>query len=191
MPDLHQQKATTHPYFKQISRVFYDYRLADYNLRYYAVLLERAEGKNRTTQIIAGILTVVAVAMLTIPAALSDEKVIPLIHRINPIAAGLSALAFVVTVLLPLFGLDKAIDDYRVRHHAWQFAKNQIEAALRSLIQRAQSDCDAGWMTTFAETAFASASNLLQVGKDDPKLAKRLRDEVESTYPPNYPWIAF
>ena len=48
----------THPYLEEISRLFYNYRLAQFNRRYYTVLLERARTRNLWTQVSIGVFTV-------------------------------------------------------------------------------------------------------------------------------------
>jgi len=185
-----QPPAGAHSYLDRIAPVFYSYRLADFNRRYYAVFLERAERKNFMAQVAIAVLTAIAFCSLAIPSALSDEVIISWVHRINPIAAVVSALAFFASVIAPLFKWDKAIDDFTVRVHAWEFARNQIESALRFLIHDAKSERDAELQVSFADAAFRIANSLPQVGQDEQELSDRIKEEVEKAYPPDYPWRA-
>jgi hypothetical protein len=183
-------QAQTHPYFDRIAPVFYNYRLTDFNRRYHIVFLERARRKSLCAQIIIGALGVIAVAILSFPAALSDEAVLPWVHRVNPVAAVLSVLAFIAAVIVPMFGWDKEIDDFTTHVHAWHFAENQIEAALRFLIHDAKNDRDAELGVWSANTAFGTATSLPQVGQREPALSKTIKDAVEKAIPPDYPWVA-
>jgi hypothetical protein len=180
-----------HPYFDEIKPVFYNYRLADYNRRYHAFFLEQAKRKNARVQIVSGVMTGVAVVLLSLPAAVPDETVLAWVHRLNPIAALLSALAFLITFVAPMFGWDKEIDDYTVRIHAWQFAESQIETALRFLIHEARSARDAELQVRSANSAFTVAGSLPQVGQDDPEVSVKIKQDVENAIPPDYLWIAF
>ena len=88
-----------HPFLDEIGRVFYNYRLAQFNRRYYAALLDRAKRKSLFTQLSIGIFTVTAAALFGLSPSFPA-----LVNAFGRIAAVLSALAFVASVVAPVFG---------------------------------------------------------------------------------------
>jgi hypothetical protein len=180
----------THPYFEEIGRLFYNYRLAQFNRRYYTVLLERAKKRNLWTQVAIGVLTAVAVVLFTIPPSLSGDTAKWVMDRLNPIAAVFSALAFVANVVAPVFGWNQTIDEITARIHAWHYAERQLESALRFLHHSAQTKREADLQVQFADEAFGIANNYPDIGKQDMKLSTAIRLEVEKAIPADYVWTA-
>lgn len=180
----------THPYFDQISRVFYNYRLAEFNRRYHLEFLDRTKRKIRNLQIAILVVSAIATLSLGIPAALADESIVTWVHRINPIAAGLSLIAFLASLVMPQFGWDQDVEDFTLRVHAWHFAKNQIESAIRFLIHDARSDRDAELEVRFADETYTSANSYPPVRSQEEGLSWKIRKEVEEAIPPDYPWVA-
>jgi hypothetical protein len=180
----------THPFFEEIGRLFYNYRLAQFNRRYYTVLLERAKTKNLWAQVAIGVLTAVAVVLFSIPPSLSGDKAKWAMDLFNPLAAVLSALAFVANVVAPVFGWNQTIDEITVRIHAWHYAERQLESGLRFLRHSAESKREADLQVQFADEAFGIANNYPDIGKQDMELSKAVRLEVEKATPPDYVWTA-
>lgn len=175
----------THPYFEEIERLFYNYRLAQLNRRYYTVLLARKKRWNLWTQVLIGLLAAAAAALISL--ALAFHKASDLLAKC---AAVSSAIAFVLSVAAPVFGWNQSIDEYTTRVHAWHYAERQIESALRFLRHSAQSKRDAELQVQFADAAFHTADNYPDTGKQDMKLTKNIRLEVEKAIPPDYVWRA-
>lgn len=182
--------AATDPYLAEIRQVFYNFQIAHFNERVYAEFLDRAERKYRWTQVTIAVLTVIAAAGFMIPVALDDSQMILWVHRLNFIAAVLSFIAFVASVIAPLFGWEKTIDELTLRVDAWHFAENQLEPAVRFLRHNAKGKRDAEVAVQFANSAYAQANNLPQVGKEEKELFERIKKEVEAAFPPDYPWTA-
>ncbi len=175
----------THPYFEEIGRLFYNYRLAQLNRRYYTVLLARKKTLNLWTQVFIGLLSATAAALVSL--ALAFHQLADLLARG---AAVCSAIAFVLSVAAPVFGWNQSIDDYTTRIHAWHYAERQLESALRFLRHSAQSKREADLQVQFADAAFRTADNFPDTGKQDMKLTKDIRIEVEKAIPPDYVWTA-
>jgi hypothetical protein len=174
-----------HPYLDQIGRVFYNYRIAELNRRYYSVLLDRAQRRNLIAQLAIGVFTVIAAALFSLMPSFPA-----LATRFGQIAAILSALAFVASVVAPVFGWNQKIDQLTSRIHAWHYAERQLESALRFLHHSAQSKREAELQVQFADEAFGIANNLADLGKQDMKLTQKIREEVEKAIPPDYVWTA-
>jgi len=175
----------THPYFEEIGRLFYNYRLAQFNRRYYTVLLERAKKKNLWTQVFIGICVVSAAALFSLTAAFPSLGSV-----VGKIAAVLSALSFVASVVTTLFGWVQTIDNITARVHAWHYAERQLESGLRFLHYHAQSKREAELQVQFADEAFHSADNIPDDGRQDMELSKEIQSEVNKAIPPDYVWTA-
>jgi ferritin-like metal-binding protein YciE len=96
----------------------------------------------------------------------------------------------VLSVAAPVFGWTQSIDEYTTRIHAWHYAERQIESGLRFLRHSAQSKRNADLQVQFADEAYRTADNLPDSGKQDMKLTKALRLEIENAIPPDYVWTA-
>lgn len=174
-----------HPFLDQIGRVFYNYRLAQFNRRYYDALLDRAKRKNRCTQLAIVTFTVTAAALFGLSPSFPA-----LVNAFSRIAAVLSALAFVASLVAPVLGWNKRVDEITTRIHAWQYAERELESVLRFLHHTAQTKREAELNVQFADEAFAIAANYPDAGKPDKKLVQKIREEVEVAIPPDYVWRA-
>lgn len=175
----------THPFFEEIDRLFYNYRLAQLNRRYYTVLLARIKSLNLWTQVFIGLLSAAAAALISLALAFHNSTDV-----LAKGAAVSSAIAFVLSVAAPVFGWNESIDDFTTRIHAWHYAERQLESALRFLRHSAQTKRDAELQVQFADEAFGVANNYPDTGRQDMKLTKELRLEVEKAIPANYVWTA-
>ena len=175
----------THPYFEEIERLFYNYRLAQLNRRYYTVLLGRKKSWNLWTQVFIGLLSAAAAALISLALAFHQAA-----DPLAKWAAVSSAIAFVLSVAAPVFGWNQSIDEYTTRIHAWHYAERQIESALRFLRHSAQSKREAELQVQFADAAFQTADNYPDTGKQDMDLTKAIRLEVERAIPQDYVWKA-
>ncbi|MGD0546244.1 MAG: hypothetical protein ABR991_00255 [Terracidiphilus sp.] len=175
----------THPYFEEIGRLFYNYRLAQFNRRYYTVLLARKKSWNLLTEVLIGLLSAAAASLISMALAFHQST-----DLLAWCAAVSSAIAFVLSVAAPVFGWNQSIDDYTTRIHTWHYAERQIESALRFLRHTAQSKREADLQVQFADEAYRTADNVPDTGKQDMKLTKIIREEVERAIPPDYVWFA-
>lgn len=175
----------THPYFEEIGRLFYNYRLAQLNRRYYTVLLAHKKNWNLWTQILIGLFSATAATLISLALAFHQST-----DLLSKWAAVTSAIAFVLSVAAPIFGWNQSIDEFTTRIHAWHYAERQIESALRFLRHSAQSKREADLQVQFADTAFRTADNYPDTGKQDMELTKAIRLEVEKAIPPDYVWTA-
>lgn len=175
----------THPYFEEIDSLFYNYRLAQLNRRYYTILLTRKKSWNLWTQVFIGLLSATAAALISLALAFHQST-----DLLAKWAAISSAVAFVLSVAAPVFGWNQSIDEYTTRIHAWHYAERQIESALRFLRHSAQSKREADLQVLFADAAFRTADNYPDTGKQDMKLTKAIRLEIEQAIPPDYVWTA-
>jgi hypothetical protein len=175
----------THQFFEEIDRLFYNYRLAQLNRRYCTVLLARIKSLNLWTQVFIGLLSATAAAMISLALAFHQ-----LTDLLSKLAAVSSAIAFILSVAAPVFGWNQSIDDFTTRIHAWHYAERQLESALRFLRHSAQTKRDADLQVQFADEAFGVANNYPDTGKQDMKLTKTIREEVEKAIPQDYVWKA-
>jgi hypothetical protein len=180
-----QAESIRHPYFEEIDRLFYSYRLAQINRRYYTVLLERAKTRNLWTQVLIGIFAVTAAALFSLMPSFPSYAA-----ALGQSAAVLSALAFVASVVAPVFGWNQTVDEITARVHAWHYAERQIESVLRFLRHTAESKKEAAVVVQFADEAYRTADNLPDTGRQDMDLTKSIRLEVEKAIPPDYVWRA-
>ena len=82
-----------HPYFEEIDSLFYNYRLAQLNRRYYTVLLARKRCWNLWTQVFIGLLSATAAALIGLTLAFH-----PSTDLLAKWAAVSSAIAFILSV---------------------------------------------------------------------------------------------
>lgn len=165
--------------------MFYNYRLAQLNRRYYAALLARKRVLNLWTQVLTSLLSATAASLVTLALAFPHST-----GLLAKEAAVCSAVAFVLSVAASVFGWNQSIDEYTTKIHAWHYAERQIEFALRFLRHSAQSKRDAELQVQFADEAFRIADNIPDTGKQDMDLTKKIRLEVEKAIPPDYVWTA-
>jgi hypothetical protein len=175
----------THPYFEEIGRLFYNYRLAQFNRRYYTVLLARKKNWNLCIQVLIGLLSATSASLISMALTFHHSA-----DLLAWCAAVSSAITFVLSVAAPVFGWNQSIDEYTTRIHAWHYAERQIESALRFLSHSAQNKREAHLQVQFADEAFRTADNLPDTGKQDMELTKAIRLEVEKAIPPDYVWTA-
>lgn len=178
-------QAVPHPYFDEISLLFYNYRLAHFNRLYLTAQLERVRRKNLWSQVSISVFTGVAVALFSLSP--SFPQLGPVFGQV---AAVLSALAFLASIVAPIFGWNRTIDEFTARIQAWQIAGHHLESALRFLHHTAGSKHDAELQVKFADEAYRTANNLPETDKLDLTLAKEIRLQVENAIPPGYVWTA-
>ena len=175
----------THPFFEEIDQLFYNYRLAQLNRRYYTVLLARKKRLNAWIQVLIGLLSAAAASLIGLALAFHHST-----DLLAKWAAVSSSIAFVFSVAAPVFGWNQSIDDFTTRIHAWHYAERQLESSLRFLRHSAQTKRDAELQVQFADEAFGVANNYPDTGKQDMKLTKSIHEEVEKAIPQDYVWKA-
>src|SRR6266446_447814 len=116
------QAASPRPqYFQELRTLFYLFRMAELNRRYYCDRLGTFELLDRILQ---GVIALAAAASFGLLAFAAFTEV-------KTIAAILSLLAFLVSAVIPWVGLSRAIENARTRTIVWAGASQQIESAMR------------------------------------------------------------
>jgi hypothetical protein len=171
-------------YFKDIEHLFYNYRLAYFNRRYYTVLLSRKKKLELLYQLFFTLSAALAlIALSLIPPKLSLWR-----DEITLGASCLTGLSFILSIALAIMGWSQSISDLTSRIYAWHRAERQILAAIRFIIHIAESKRDADLQVQFADGAFFAADDLPDSDKEDKKLERAILDEVGKSIPPDYVW---
>ncbi len=174
--------STRHDHTDELSRLFYSFRLAHLNRRYYSERLARLKKLEFYFQLIVAVTTASSFALLLF----SDFR------YVRMLAAGLAAIAFIVSTVLPSFGFSRKVEDFTNKVCAFHYAAQQIEGALR-FVKNAQPDEDGevtGWVHS-AEEAYHQAAALPDTEVEDRKLVKKIEDEINEAFPSSYVWTAF
>jgi hypothetical protein len=165
----------------ELARLFYSFRMAHLNRRYYS---ERASGLRRWDKIFQVIISVATAASFAVLAFADFEDV-------KFVAAAFAVIAFLASIAVPIFGLNRKIDEASARASAFHYAAQQLESALRFVKNSDGSDGEvAGWVHS-AEEAYHQAAALPDTDSEDRELVKKLEDEINKSFPPNYVWTAY
>jgi len=164
-----------------LARLFYSFRLSHLNQRYYAMRLTRLKRWNSLLSIVVMIATAASFALLTFAS----------FHGVTTVAAIIAVVGFLASVVVPLLGLERKIDDASSRTCAFHYAAQQLESALRFVRNSEQNDGEMlGW-TAAAEAAYYQAAALPDTEAEDRKLVKKVEGEINEAFPPSYVWLAF
>jgi hypothetical protein len=176
-----------HPYSEELSRLFYSFRMAQLNRRYYSERFHQLRLWDKAFQAFIALSTAASFALL----AFTDFS------HVKLLAAILSVIAFMIATVVPALGLTRNIDNISARTYAWHYATQQIENALRRVKNAAdpaghsqQPGEVRGWVES-AEEAYHQAAATPDTDHEDRKLLKRVEDEINTSFPPEYVWTAF
>lgn len=165
----------------ELSRLFYSFRMAHLNRRYYSERLKSLKRWDTFFRVVVAVATAASFALLSF-ADFSGVK---------SVAAILAVVAFLASVVVPGIRLDRKIDDASARICAFHYAGQQLESALRFVKNSTGKEGEiAGWVNS-AEEAYHQASALPDTEVEDRKLVKKVEDEINETFPSNYVWTAF
>jgi hypothetical protein len=166
---------------EMLSGLFYDFRLAHLNRKYYSERLACL----KLADTVLSILVMVATASSFSILALGN------IPHSTIIAATLSVAAFLIAVAIPILGLGRKIEDLSNRSCAFHYAAQQLEMAIRFIKTAEDKDGEVlGWFSS-AREAYRLAGALPDTDAEDQKLIKKVEDEINRSYPANYVWTAF
>jgi hypothetical protein len=163
-----------------LARLFYEFRVAQLNQRYYTKRLSRYQVWDKIFQITVGAVTATSFALLLF-SDFTHTKII---------VAILSAVAFVFSVAVPSFGLSRNIEEAKQRSISWHYAGLQLENALRFIKNSQREDGEINGLVMAAENAYHLAAALPDAEADDKKLIQKLEGEINESFPPDYVWKA-
>ena len=166
---------------EELSRLFYSFRMAHLNRRYYSERLARLKTWDTVFSVIVTVSTAASFALLSF-ADFSHVKLV---------AAILAVIAFLASVAVPGLRLGRKIDDASARTCAFHYAAQQLESALRFVKNSGEKNGEiAGWVNS-AEEAYHQAMAMPDTEVEDRKLVKKVEDEINESFPPSYVWTAF
>ena len=166
---------------ERLSRLFYDFRLAQLNCKYYSRRLSFLKRIDHSLSIIVIVATAASFGVLAFDGAIPHPKVI---------AATLSVLAFLISVAMPIFGLGAKIENVSSRACAFHYAAQQLEGAIKFIKTTESTNGEVlGWSNA-AKAAYMQASALPDTDAEDRRLVKKVEDEINCAYPANYVWTA-
>src|ERR1051326_2653500 len=108
-------------YFVELRALFYLFRIAELNCRYYNCKLASLERKDKLFQAVIALAAAASFGLL----AFAEFK------EVKAIAAGLSLVAFLISAVIPWIGISRKMDDARTKSTVWAGASQQIESAMR------------------------------------------------------------
>ena len=166
---------------EELSRLFYSFRMAHLNRRYYSERLAKLKQFATAFSIVVTVSTAASFALLSF-ADFSGVKIV---------AAILAVIAFLASVAAPGLRLERKIEDASARTCAFHYAAQQLESALRFVKNSHGQDGEVtGWVNS-AEEAYHQAAALPDTEVEDRKLIKKVEDEINESFPSNYVWTAF
>ncbi|HZB88659.1 MAG TPA: hypothetical protein VE291_08395 [Terracidiphilus sp.] len=173
-----------HPYIQQIEHLFYNYRLAYFNRRYYTVLLGRKRRFDLANQLFFTLSTAIAmVALSLIPPALTAWR-----EQITIGASCIAGLSFLLSIALAIMGWSQSISDLHSRVNAWHRAERLVLSGIRFILHTAESMRDAELQVQFADSAYFAADDLPDADRENKKLELAILREIEISIPPDYVW---
>ena len=170
-----------HGYADQLSRLFYSFRLAHFNHRYYCERLGKLRRLDNIFQITITVATAASFALLSF----ADFP------HVKAVAAVLAIIAFLFSVASPVLSLNRKMDDTSARACAFHYAAQQLENALRFVKNSQGRDEEiSGWIQS-AEEAYHQSSALPDTDVQDQPLLRKVEDEINESFPSSYVWTAF
>ena len=167
-------------YFKELRSLFYLFRMAELNCRYYCCQLDSLESRDKFFQAVVALAAAASFGLL----AFAEFK------NVKAIAAGLSLLAFLVSAVVPWIGLTRKIEDAKTKSIVWAGASQQLEGAMRFIRYANNVDGEVSGWTKSSEEAYKRAASTLPAEKENRKLVQKIEAEVRESFPPNYVWVA-
>ncbi len=165
----------------ELARLFYSFRMAHLNRRYYSERLKTLKKWDTGFSIVVTLTTATSFALLSF-ADFSGVKTV---------AAIFAVIAFLASVSVPGLRLDRRIDDASTRICAFHYAAQQLESAIRFVKNSDGKEGEiAGWVNS-AEEAYHQAAALPDTEAEDRKLIKKVEEEINESFPSNYVWTAF
>lgn len=166
----------------ELSRLFYSFRMAQLNRRYYSERIKSLKRWEKFFRVVVAVGTAASFALL----AFADFS------GVKTVAAICAVIAFMASAaVVPGLQLDRKIDDASARICAFHYAGQQLETALRFIKNSTGKEGEiAGWVHS-AEEAYHQASALPDTEVEDRKLVKKVEDEINESFPSNYVWTAF
>ncbi|MGH9499496.1 MAG: hypothetical protein ACRD3L_10170 [Terriglobales bacterium] len=167
--------------YAELSRLFYTFRLAHFNRKYYCERLEKLKFWDKAFQITITVSTAASFALLSF----ADFP------HVKTIAAIFAIVAFLFSVASPGLNLNRKIDETSARVWAFHYAAQQLENALRFVKNSGRADGEStGWIQS-AEDAYHQAAALPDTDIEDQELLKKVEDEINQSFPSSYVWTAF
>ena len=167
-------------YFRELRSLFYLFRMAELNCRYYCSKLDDLEILDKVLQAAIALSAASSFGLLAF-AEFKDVKTI---------AAILSLSAFLISTVIPWLGLARKIEETRTRSIVWAGASQQLESAMRFIRYAHDADGEVSGWTKSAEEAYKRAASTLPAEKEDRELIQKLEEQVREAFPTNYVWVA-
>jgi hypothetical protein len=170
---------------QELATLFYSFRLAHFNQRYYAARLKNLKRWSTAFQILVALCTAASFGVLSFA---NFPKADP---KITIVAAVLALIAFLASVAAPALQLERKIDELSNRICAFHYAAQQLEKALR-FVKNCPAGREAeisGWASS-AEAAYHQAAALPDTESDDIELRKKIETEINESFPSSYIWTA-
>jgi len=173
-----------YPYLAELNDLFYRFRVAQLNARYYAKVRDRLEGRDQAIQISIAVTTGIAFAVLGVSEFVPSARV----WIVKLVALIASIVAFLVSAVAPWLGLTGQMNEARVAAFAWNSAGLQIEKAMRFIKYARKGDAEvSAWMHT-ADAAYQTAAALPSAHDQDSALVDKLFLEIKTQFPSDYVW---
>ena len=174
-------EAPEHRYADELSSLFYSFRLAQLNRRYYSARLSKLKRLDTAFSIVVAVSTATSFAVLSF----ADFP------YVKTIAAIFAIVAFLFSVASPALNLNRKIDETSARACAFHYAAQQLESAIRFVKNSDGQDGEvAGWVHS-AQEAYNQAAALPDTNVEDRQLLRKVEDEINESFPSSYVWTAF
>jgi len=148
---------TQNGYMDELSRLFYSFRMAHLNRRYYSERLAKLKQFDTVFSFVVALSTAASFALL----AFADFP------GVKAVAAILAVVAFLASVAAPAFRLERKIEDASARICAFHYAGQQLESAIRFVKNSHGKDGEVlGWVNS-AEEAYHQAAALPDTEVED------------------------
>jgi hypothetical protein len=169
-----------------LNDLFYRFRIAHLNARYYAQVRDELESRDQAIQISIAATTGIAFAVLGVSEFVPTAQV----WIVKLVALIASIIAFLVSAVAPWLGLTSKMNEARVAAFAWGSAAQQLDKALRFVKYAPKGDLQvAAWMHT-SDAAYQTAAALPVAQDQDNARVDKLFREIEAQFPSDYVWTS-
>lgn len=180
MSTTESRTPSTPQYYRELRTLFYLFRMAELNCRYYCSKLDRRERLDKLLQAAIALSAASSFGLLAF-AEFKDVKTI---------AAILSLSAFLISAVIPWLGLGRKIEDAKTMSIVWTGASQQLESALRFVRYAHDADGEVSGWASSAEEAYKRAASTLPTEKEDRKLIMKIEAQIRESFPTDYVWVA-
>lgn len=179
---LHSASQESDPYYEELNRLFYLYRLCSLNTRYYGRRAASYEGYTRWALIAIAIMSAIALTVIL--------SIDPQYSWARTGALSLSGIATVMLAVMPSFGWYERAREFRGLHFAYSQLFGQIEAVIIDIRRSGRLTQECVGMSKVVHDMYLQ---LHALDETDPntRIINEENGKVLKAFPDDYVWNRF